>query len=106
MTVEDFKEIAAKYGIDCKYGGISTWYYMVPNTNWFMVNYYLNEHIIIRKNFIYDVRIGKIIPSDYFDKEPYTIPPKDFEKYVQEMLKNYKEACIKHKKEEFEKDFK
>lgn len=105
MTVEDFKEIAAKYGIECYYGGSSSWYYMVPNSNWYMVNYYLNEHIIIRKYFKYDVRIKRIIPSDDFDKEPYYIPPKDFEEYVKEMLKNYKEACIKHKKEEVEKDF-
>ena len=56
------KEIAAKYGIECYYGGSSSWYYMVPNSNWYMVNYYLNEHIIIRKYFKYDVRIKRIIP--------------------------------------------
>lgn len=106
MTVEEFKEIAAKYGIKCEYGDRSTYYYMVPNSNWFMVNYYLNEHIIIRKYFKYDERIKRIIPCDYFDKEPHSIQPKDFEEYVKEMLQNYKEACIKHKKEEFEKDFK
>lgn len=106
MTVEDFKEIAAKYGIKCEKGERSTWYYFMPNSNWFMVNFYVNNHLIIRKYFIYDVRIGKIIPSDYFDKEPFNIQPKDFEEYVKEMLQNYKEACIKHKKEEFEKDFK
>lgn len=105
MTVEDFKEIAAKYGIECQSGDRSTYYYMMPNSNWYMVNFYLNNHLIIRKYFRYDVRIGKIIPSDYFDKEPSYIQPKDFEEYVKEMLKNYKEACINHKKEEFEKDF-
>lgn len=105
MTVEDFKEIAAKYGIEWSYGDRSTYYYMMPNSNWFMVNFYLNHHIIIRKYFRYDVRVGKVIPSDYFEKEPYYIQPKDFEEYVKEMLKNYKEACINHKKEEVKKDF-
>ena len=104
MTVEEFKEIAAKYGIEWG-GGPSSYYYMMPNSNWFMVNYYPNSHLIIRKYFIFDVRIGKIIPSDYFEKEPSYIQPKDFEEYVKEMLKNYKEACINHKKEEVEKDF-
>ena len=105
MTVEDFKEIAAKYGIEWD-GGPSSYYYMMPNSNWFMVNFYPNEHLIIRKYFKYDVRLKRIIPSDYFDKEPYNIQPKDFEEYVKEMLKNYKEACINLKKEEVEKDFK
>ena len=104
MTVEDFKEIAVKYGIECK-GGPKTYFYLMPNSNWFMANFYANNHIIIRKYFVYDVRLGKIIPSDFFEKEPTDIQPKDFEVYVKEMLKNYKEACMKHKKEEFEKDF-
>lgn len=104
MTVEDFKEIAAKYGIECCGEG-GSYYYLMPNSNWFMVNFYTNRNLIIRKNFKYDVRIGKIIPSDFFEKEPYYIQPKDFEEYVKEMLKNYKEACINHKKEEVKKDF-
>lgn len=106
MTVEDFKEIAAKYGIKCEKDACSTYYYMVPNSNWYMVNFYQNNSLIIRKYFRYDVRIGKVIPSDWFEKVPHTMPTKDFEEYVKEMLQNYKEACIKHKKEEFEKDFK
>lgn len=106
MTVDDFKEIAAKYGIECNRGVRSTYYYYMPNSNWFMVNFYPNRHLIIRKYFIYDVRVGKIIPSDYYNKEPSYIEPKVFEEYVKEMLKNYKEACIKYKKEEVEKDFK
>jgi len=105
MTVEEFKEIAAKYGIEWD-GGPSSYYYMMPKSNWFMVNFYPNEHLIIRKYFKYDVRLKRIIPSDYFDKEPYYIQPKDFEEYVKEMLQNYKEACINLKKEEVEKDFK
>jgi len=105
MTVEDFKEIAAKYGIKWS-GGPSYYYYMMPDSNWFMVNFCVNNHLIIRKYFRYDERIEKIIPSEYYEKEPFYIQPKDFEEYVKEMLQNYKEARIKHKKEEFEKDFK
>ena len=104
MTVEDFKEIAAKYSIECT-GGPRTYSYLMPNSNWFMVNFYPNNHLIIRKYFRYDVRIGKVIPSEFFEKEPTYIQAKDFEEYVKEMLKNYKEACINHKKEEVEKDF-
>lgn len=104
MTVEDFKEIAAKYGIEWT-GGPRMYSYLMPNSNWFMVNFVPNSHIIIRKYFIYDVRLRKIIPSDFFEKEQTYIQPKDFEEYVKQMLKNYKEACIKHKKEEVEKDF-
>ena len=103
MTVEDFKEIAAKYGIECYYGGSATWYYMVPNSNWYMVNYYLNEHIIIRKNFKYDVRIKRIIPCDDFDKEPYYIPQKDFEEYVKEMLKIIKKRVSITKKKKLKR---
>lgn len=105
MTVVDFKEIAVKYGIECS-GSSGSLYYLMPNSNWFMVNFYPNRHLIIRKYFRYDVRIGKIIPTEFFNKEPSYIQPKDFEEYVKEMLKNYKEACINHKKEEVEKDFK
>ena len=105
MTVDDFKVIAAKYGIEWG-GSAGSLYYLMPNSNWFMVNFYPHRHLIIRKYFRYDVRIGKIIPTDFFNKEPSYIQPKDFEEYVKEMLKNYKEACIKYKKEEVEKDFK
>lgn len=103
MTLQEFKDVATKYGIVCETCDVST-YYLVPNSYYPMITYYSGRFILVRT--LYHCESGgKIVPNNYLKQLPIDVSLNDFEKYVVFSLQNYKEALIDSKKEQLEEDF-